>query len=80
MPQIYTSPLLKLLNYLNKKKIMFRLEQQRDDAIMVSFDFVRIRVEVEVFEDHYEFSTFTGDESINSDEAELFKLIDDNCE
>lgn len=72
-----TSRLLRLLNTLNRKKLMFRLEQQTDDAVMVSFAFVGMRVEVEVFEDHLEFSTFEGDESVDSDEARLFKLIDE---
>lgn len=77
MSDALTGRLLRLLTLLNKKKLMFRLEQQRDEAIMVSFAFVGMRVEVEVFEDHLEFSTFAGDEGVDSDEARLFRLIEE---
>lgn len=77
MSDALTSRLLKLLSLLNTKKLMFRLEQQRDEAIMVSFAFAGMRVEVEVFEDHLEFSTFEGDEGVDSDEARLFRLIEE---
>lgn len=72
-----TNRLLHLLNLLNRKKLMFRLDQQSDDAVMVSFAFVGMRVEVEVFEDHIEFSTFSGDESVQIGEDKLFKLIEE---
>ena len=70
------SRLLKLLSVLRKKNIMFRLEQQSDDAIMVSFAFAGMRIEVEVFEDRLEFSTFSGDESVDLDESRLYRLIE----
>lgn len=69
--------LLRILSFLRKKKIIFRMEQQSDDAIMVSFALVGMRVEAEVFEDRLEFSVFTGDESVESDESRLYALVND---
>ena len=47
----------------------------RDDVIMVSFTLVGVRVEVDFFEDHIEYSTFQGDESVASDVVGLFTVI-----
>jgi hypothetical protein len=68
--------LLDFLALLRQKKIMFRLEQQRDDAIMISFALVAVRVEVEWFNDEVEFSYFTGDEGVSTDENDLLQLIE----
>ena len=70
--------LLEFLALLRARKIMFRLEQQRDDAIMISFALVGLRVEVEWFADEVEFSTFGGDEGVSADEPELLALIEKN--
>lgn len=72
--------LLDFLSLLRSKKIMYRLEQQRDDAIMISFALVGQRVEVEWFADEVEFSVFAGDEGVSTDEAELLALIERNWE
>jgi hypothetical protein len=69
--------LLRILSFLRKKKITFRMEQQSDDAIMVSFALVGMRVEADVFEDRLEFSVFTGDESVESDESRLYALVNE---
>jgi hypothetical protein len=68
--------LLEFLALLRQKKIMFRLEQQRDDAILISFALVAVRVEVEWFADEMEFSYFTGDEGVSADENDLLQLIE----
>jgi hypothetical protein len=68
--------LLEFLALLRQKKITFRLEQQRDDAIMILFTLVAVRVEVEWFADEVEFSYFTGDEGVSADENDLLQLID----
>jgi hypothetical protein len=70
--------LLEFLALLRSKKIQFSLQQQRDDALMVSFALVGVRVEVEFFADHIEFSTFKGSEAVESDETLLMKLIAEN--
>ena len=67
--------LLAFLNFLKKKKISFIIEHCRPDAVMVSFTLVRVRVEVDFFEDHIEYSWFEGDESVASDTAGLFGII-----
>ena len=47
----------------------------RDDASTWRFDLVGVRLEVEFFEDHIEYSVFTGDESVLDDQKQLFDLI-----
>lgn len=44
---------------------------------MVSITLVGERIEVEFFDDHVEFSRFTGDESIERDVGLLFCLINE---
>ena len=69
--------LLDFLDMLRKRRIQFSLSQQQDDAIEVSFALVGLRVEVEFFVDHVEFSYFSGHEDVISDESKLKKLIDE---
>lgn len=71
------SRLLQFLAFLQKQKIPFSLAQHQPDGIAVSFALVGVRLEVEFFEDHLEFSQFRGDESVSSDETELRALIDE---
>jgi hypothetical protein len=78
MAQKYKSLLLNFLDFLNKKKITFRLEQQRDECILVLFTLVGMRIEVEVFDDDLEFCVFKGSEMVSTDQAALYKLINDN--
>jgi hypothetical protein len=72
--------ILAFLSFLRSKKIMFGIEQQRDDALMVSFALVGFRIEVEFFVDHIEYSVFEGDESVACDENALMALIQRNSE
>jgi hypothetical protein len=67
--------LLPFLNFLKAHKIWFSLEFWRDDAIDVVITLVGVRLEVEFFEDHIEYSVFTGDESVMDDQKQLFDLI-----
>ncbi len=69
---------LEFLKFLRSKKIQFSIEQQRDDALMISFALVGVRAEVEFFVDHIEFSTFKGSEAVESDERALMALIAEN--
>lgn len=68
--------LLEFLNFLNAKGCQFKLEQQRPDAIMISFALVTVRVEVEWFADHIEYSLFRGDERVEDNMTELLSLFD----
>jgi hypothetical protein len=70
--------LIEFVSLLERKKIHYALEHHRADSIMVRFDMVGIRVEVDFFEDHIEYSSFTGHEDVFSDEGGLLRLIDDN--
>jgi hypothetical protein len=67
--------LLQFLKHLNDNKIMFDLDHQRDDSIMVTLALVGKRIEVDFFEDHVEYSIFTGDESVEDDVDKLLALI-----
>lgn len=69
--------LLLFLNFLNSRKIWYRLEHLRDDAVMVSVHMVGTRLEVEFFKDRIEYSNFEGDESVFDDQDRLFALIED---
>lgn len=67
--------LLPFLEFLRDHKIWFRMESLRDDAMMVEIHLVGIRLEVEFFDDHIEYSLFTGDESVEDDQKKLFDLL-----
>ncbi len=67
--------LLPFLEFLNARKVRFRLEQSRAEAVMVSFTLVGVRAEVEFFEDHIEYSLFRGDEWVLDDQDALIALI-----
>ena len=68
--------LLPFLNFLKDSSISFRLEHDRADSIMVCFTLVGARVELDFFDDHIEYSIFTGDEFVLEDQAKLFRMID----
>ena len=70
------SGLLQFLSLLRERKIRSRISQQTDDSLEVAFDMVGIRCEVAFFVDHIEFSTFKGDESVETDPIALLALID----
>jgi hypothetical protein len=70
--------MLKFLTFLRSKKITFRIEQDREDSIMVTFTLVGVRVEVDFFTDHLEYSYFKGSEAVHSDGESLMRLIAEN--
>lgn len=67
--------IIPFLNYLDREGIHYRLDHLRDDSIMVSFTLVGMRVELDFFDDHVEFSFFTGTEEVEDDPALLFRAI-----
>jgi hypothetical protein len=69
--------LLKFLNYLDKSKIGYNIEHDRPDSIMVTFTLIGKRIELDFFEDHIEYSVFTGDESVEDDVEKLMGMIKD---
>jgi hypothetical protein len=68
--------LIPFLSALRDKKIWFEITQDRPDSVMVTFTLVGCRVEVDFFQDHIEFSYFTGDESVENDWAIMQGLLD----
>jgi hypothetical protein len=69
--------LLPFLNYLDKLHIKYRIEHMRPDSLMVTYTLLGARVELDFFEDHIEYSVFTGDEFVLDDQKALFDAIED---
>jgi hypothetical protein len=69
-------PFLQHLNSISRSP-WFRLEYSRDDAITVAVDMPGVRLEVDFFDDHIEYSLFEGDESVHDDQERLFALIEE---
>jgi len=67
--------LIPFLAFLKQHHVFFRLENNRSDSIMVCFTLLRIRVELDFFDDHIEFSYFTGSEDVENDQKLLFGMI-----
>lgn len=67
--------LLPFLAFLRKNKIWFSLDSIRDDTIMITLTLFSMRIEIDIFQDHIEYSCFNGDESVHDDIAALFALI-----
>jgi hypothetical protein len=67
--------MLEFLSFLRDKRIKYRIQQQVDDGLEVSFDLVGCRVVVTFFVDHFEFSYFVGKEDVETDEKLLYDLI-----
>jgi hypothetical protein len=69
------SGLLSFCNWLNKKGITYSIHKYSDDALTIFFTIVGQRVEVQFFEDWWNFSFFSGDESVMDTKEELLTLI-----
>jgi len=70
--------MIKFLNMLDEKGVRYAMDYKRDGAVLIRATLVGVRLEVEIFEDRFEFSAFTGDESISSDVDVLHRLISEN--
>jgi hypothetical protein len=68
--------IFKFLAELRSLSIKFKLRSSRDDSVAVDFTLVGCRVEVDFFDDHIEFSYFTGDEGVHDDWALMQQLLD----
>ncbi len=66
---------LDVLDALRERGIEYKIDQQQPEAIMVTFALVGLRIEIEFFVDHLEFSAFRGNEDVDSDEKALMDLI-----
>ena len=69
-------PFLQMLKDMRDRP-WYRLVHARYDAVMVEIDMPGVRLEVEFFDDHIEYSTFEGDESVHDDQEKLFALIEE---
>lgn len=66
---------LPFVDFLRDRKIWFRIESLRHDAVTVEIHLVGVRLEVEFFDDHIEYSMFSGDEAVEDDQEKLFDLL-----
>lgn len=69
------SGLLKCCLWLDKNGITYSIHKYSEDALTVFFTVVGARVEVQFFEDWWNFSHFTGDEGVMDTAAELMDVI-----
>jgi hypothetical protein len=67
--------MLDFLDLLREKNVHSFITQYSSEGLTVTFTLVGVRVEVEFFVDHLEFSVFRGSEAIESDEKLLLDLI-----
>ncbi len=74
-----TKDLLPFLQFLNdiSERPWYRLEHSRYDTVTVEIDMPGTRLEIDFFDDHIEYSTFGGDESVLDDQERLFALINE---
>lgn len=75
----YRSKFLDIASFLDENKVSYTILRRRDDSLMFSCVLIGARIEIDVFDDnHIEYSIFTGDEGVDSDEIKLRELIIEN--
>jgi hypothetical protein len=67
--------MLDFLDFLREKNVHFFITQYSSEGLAVTLTLVGVRIEVEFFADHLEFSVFRGSEAVESDEKLLYDLI-----
>ncbi len=67
--------LINFYDFLQKKKIRYATFCDRDDCVTILVCIMRHRIEVDIFEDHIEYSIFSGNEGVEDDQQALFDLI-----
>lgn len=69
--------LLPFLDWLDKKNVHYTLSKLRPESIMASIHIIGKRIEVEFFDDHIEYSVFSGNEDVLDDVPALIGMIED---
>jgi predicted MarR family transcription regulator len=69
--------LLPFLDWLDAINVYYRLEKLRDGAIIIKITLSGRRIELEVFADHVEVCTFVGSETVEINDTELLRNIED---
>jgi hypothetical protein len=72
--------LLRLTALLRQHSISYKIEQQVDDALEVSFALVGARIEVSISETDVEFSVFRGSEDVIFGSDALMSLLKKEAE
>ncbi|ODA67600.1 hypothetical protein A7A08_01634 [Methyloligella halotolerans] len=69
--------LIPFLNYLKDRKLYFQLEHSSHETFTVSIHLIGHRVEVDFYDDHVDYSIFSGDESVLDDQKTLFAMLEE---
>ena len=69
--------LIGFLKILDKNKISYRLDRQRDDTVMVVIRILKKVIEVDFFDDHIEYSWLEGDEDVHDNQQWLYETLDE---
>ena len=68
--------LIPFLQILDKNRIGYELNRERDDSVMVTITVLKRRIEIDFFQDHIEYSWFDGDESVHDDQGWLCNVLE----
>jgi len=69
--------LYRLLTFLDKERLFYRLDRYQPDAVTATVTLVGERLEISVFDDgHIEYSRFLGDESVEGGSEAIASLYD----
>ncbi len=63
------------LEFLASKKIIHKIRYSGTKSLIIEFNVLTKRVEVDIFEDHADYSVFSGTEDVEDDIPALFELI-----
>ncbi len=67
--------MIAFLNYLKGNSITYTIAHRGSESVMVTYTLYGVRVELDFFDDHIEYSYFTGNEDVETDQALLFAMI-----
>ncbi len=62
-------------SYMNALNVHCRIEHFRKETMTVTITLYGHRIEIDFFDDHIEYSIFSGDESVEDSQEKLFSLI-----
>lgn len=63
------------LDFLRNQHVYFTLSKLRPEALMVTIHTLANRIEIDFFDDHIEYSVFSGDKSVRDDVQWIFEEI-----
>ncbi len=67
--------MVNFLAFLTDRKIPYSIRYAGSESLIVQFNILTKRIEIDFFEDHVQYSVFSGSEDVENDEGALFDLI-----